>query len=301
VIKRMPHTAFLFLIAALAICGLPPFNGFVSEFLIYSGLVKGTLSLTFPYILVPLLSIAGLALIGGLAVLCFTKAFGAIFLGVPRFNFKHEIEESHWQKLVPMYMIVGLIVWIGIFPQHFFSVLSLPVKQFTGFVPESSSATASFEFINKIGYISLGFILLSGLIFFLRSRLSAKQEALTGPTWGCGYVAPNNKMQYTASSFVRSYRKLAEPVLLFKKEKKEIQGIFPGEGGHEIHALDKIEEYLIDRPLKRYRMFMSKFLFLQNGKLQFYILYGMLFVMLLIGIPFLIHIVKLFIHLLNTL
>lgn len=301
IIKKMPQTAFLFLIAALAICGLPPFNGFVSEFIIYSGLLKGTLSLSFPYILLPLLSIAGLALIGGLAILCFTKAFGAIFLGNPGEHFKHALKESHWQKLVPMYMIAGLIVWIGIFPQHFFNILSLPVKQFTGFIPNDTPPSDTFEIINKIGYISFGFISLTVLIFFLRKKLSAKQEALEGPTWGCGYVAPNNKMQYTASSFVRSYRKLAEPLLLFKKEKKEIKGIFPEEGRHQIHPLDKIEVFLIDRPLKQYRLFLSKFLFLQNGKLQFYILYGMVFVMLLIGIPFLIYVVKLFIHTLNAL
>ncbi len=100
-IKKMPQTAVLFLIAALAICGLPPFNGFVSEFLIYLGFFEGihlgSLSLTTVFIL----SVLGLVLIGGLALLCFTKAFGIIFLGQERKQFQHEVHEAEPSKLFP--------------------------------------------------------------------------------------------------------------------------------------------------------------------------------------------------------
>ena len=83
-LKRMPWTAATFLVGAVAISGLPPLNGFVSEFLIYLGAFKGGISTGGP-VAVPLLAlIAGLALIGGLAVACFTKAFGIVFLGEPR-------------------------------------------------------------------------------------------------------------------------------------------------------------------------------------------------------------------------
>ena len=83
-IKKMPQTAFLFLIAALAICGLPPFNGFISEFIIYLGLFEGIHSGSLAITTVFILSIAGLVIIGGLALLCFTKALGIIFLGQER-------------------------------------------------------------------------------------------------------------------------------------------------------------------------------------------------------------------------
>ena len=83
-IKKMPHSAYLFLIGSLAICGLPPFNGFVSEFFIYSGLFKGLASNQFMLTLSMLFSILALVLIGGLALICFTKAFGIVFLGTNR-------------------------------------------------------------------------------------------------------------------------------------------------------------------------------------------------------------------------
>jgi formate hydrogenlyase subunit 3/multisubunit Na+/H+ antiporter MnhD subunit len=74
-VKRMPHTAFLFLIASLAICGLPPFNGFISEFFIYSGMFKGMKGTELGGLFILVFSVLGLTLIGGLALLCFTKAF----------------------------------------------------------------------------------------------------------------------------------------------------------------------------------------------------------------------------------
>jgi formate hydrogenlyase subunit 3/multisubunit Na+/H+ antiporter MnhD subunit len=83
-IKKMPHTGALFLLAALAICGLPPFNGFISEFLIYSGLFRGLMESSLTTTAFLLSSIFGLIIIGGMAMLCFTKAFGIIFLGAER-------------------------------------------------------------------------------------------------------------------------------------------------------------------------------------------------------------------------
>ncbi len=301
-IKKMPHTAILFLIAAIAICGLPPFNGFISEFLIYCGLLKGTISIDFPYILFPIFSILGLALIGGLAILCFTKAFGTIFLGVPRFNFHETPIENHWQKLTPMYLIVVLIVLIGIFPQLFFNAMIKPVGLFINNLPETGAEMLRFDIINKIGTFSLAFIVLSVIIYLIKKTVTRDKKIEKGETWGCGYVAPNNKMQYTASSFVRTYRKLAEPVLMFKKEKKEVSGFFPiGGGEHETHSLDKIEEFIIKAPLRQFRAFLSKFMFLQNGKLQFYILYGMIFIVAIVGIPLIISAIKIFMKYLNTL
>jgi hydrogenase-4 component B len=83
-IKKMPQTAALFLIAAIAICGIPPFNGFISEFIIYTGLYKWLSDATLVSLLAAILTITGLVLIGGLALLCFTKAFGVVFLGTER-------------------------------------------------------------------------------------------------------------------------------------------------------------------------------------------------------------------------
>lgn len=301
-VKQMPQTTILFLIAALAICGLPPFNGFVSEFLIYSGLFNGMASKEMLNLVVLLFSVFGMVLIGGLALLCFTKAFGAIFLGNPRHHFQTDPKESGNGKLVPMYMVTAFMIAIGLFPQFFFSLLSEPLKLYldkiniTGSVSTTVSIT---ETMQTIGFGAIGFIVLGLLIFFIRRKVTAKMPRPVLTTWGCGYVGETEKMQYTASSFIRSYRKLAEPMLSIQKNKIEIEGVFPIAGRHETHPHDKIEEWFIDKPWNLMKVFFGKFRFLQNGNPQFYVLYGAAFIALIIGIPLINEIIKKIIYFLN--
>jgi formate hydrogenlyase subunit 3/multisubunit Na+/H+ antiporter MnhD subunit len=299
--KRMPHTTLLFLIAALAICGLPPFNGFVSEFLIYNGMFaglhgsdKGLLS----YIVCGLFA---LALIGGLAMLCFTKAFGAVFLGMPRQHSHPRTEEASSGKLIPMYAIVVLIMAIGLFPKAFIQALSKPLGLFSHntslkIQAEILPAAAS---LSMIGICGISFLLLIAFIYFVRRKMTINKPQHFNATWGCGYVAPTSKMQYTASSFVRAYRKLAEPFLSIYKKKKLITEVFPTTGEQETHPYDKAEEWVIDYSLLQLKKFFNRFTFLQNGNLQFYILYGVVFISLVLVIPFLFDYIKSLINFLN--
>jgi hydrogenase-4 component B len=105
-IKKMPLTAFFFLIGALAIGGLPPFNGFISEFLIYAGLFNGLESIQGTSLVILLvIAIAGLAIVGGLSVFTFTKTFGVIFLGKERKTLIHEPGETLFIMHLPQYMV----------------------------------------------------------------------------------------------------------------------------------------------------------------------------------------------------
>jgi len=305
IVKRMPHTSILFLVAALAICGLPPLNGFVSEFLIYSGLFNGLKTGNMVSMLSLLISVFGLVIIGGLALLCFTKAFGAVFLGNSRHHFPHPPTESSAGKLIPMYMVMGLILAIGLCPNFFLGMLSEPLKLFTDKL--SLSAEAAYTVTNTgytmmyIGWCSTGLIVLTGIIFFIRKKITAQKPVAITPTWSCGYVGNTAKMQYSASSFVRTYRKLAEPLLSIYKKKKEIKGIFPRDGWRETHPYDIVEEWLIDIPLKQIKYFLGKFRFLQNGMIQMYTLYGIVFIILVLGLPFLYGAIKSLIEFLNHL
>ena len=305
IVKRMPHTSILFLVAALAICGLPPLNGFVSEFLIYSGLFNGLKTGNMVSMLSLLISVFGLVIIGGLALLCFTKAFGAVFLGNSRHHFPHPPTESSAGKLIPMYMVMGLILAIGLCPNFFLGMLSEPLKLFTDKL--SLSAEAAYTVTNTgytmmyIGWCSTGLIVLTGIIFFIRKKITAQKSVAITPTWSCGYVGNTAKMQYSASSFVRTYRKLAEPLLSIYKKKKEIKGIFPRDGWRETHPYDIVEEWLIDIPLKQIKYFLGKFRFLQNGMIQMYTLYGIVFIILVLGLPFLYGAIKSLVEFLNQL
>jgi formate hydrogenlyase subunit 3/multisubunit Na+/H+ antiporter MnhD subunit len=112
--KKMPYTAFLFLIGSLAICGLPPFNGFISEYLIYMGMFKSLSAANLYQSMLILGTIVGLSLIGGLAVFCFTKAFGVAFLGEPRSEHASNAKEVGKNMIFPQYITVAFMMLIGL-------------------------------------------------------------------------------------------------------------------------------------------------------------------------------------------
>lgn len=291
-VKRMPQTTILFLVAAIAICGIPPFNGFISEFIIYLGLYKWLADATLVSLLAAVFCTAGLALIGGLAILCFTKAFGVVFLGTERSRLPELCTEVPVLQLLPMYALALVIVLIGLFPTGFIHLLLQPVTLFAS----SFSAPATIipeNTFNALQAVSLAvwiFILLIISIFIVRKYALRQHKIATGPTWGCGYVAPKPKLQYTAGSFVRTYSKLFAPFLMIGKHEEEIHGIFPAKGKfHDTHPYDKVESWLIDRPLKANKSFMGRFVFLNNGKLQFYILYGVIFILAVMSLPIIYH------------
>jgi hydrogenase-4 component B len=288
-IKKMPQTATLFLIASLAICGLPPLNGFISEFIIYSGLFNGIRSdqLTQPIIII--IAIFSLALIGGLAMLCFTKAFSVVFLGSERHTIHHKIREADFFILLPKYIVALFIVAVGVLPQFFIHIVAKPVSLFAG---SDILQPMQLEFMDTAQTVSVAawaLIFLSLLVFGIRKMATSASNISTSPTWGCGYTAPTPQLQYTANSFVRSFRKLIRPLLIMNKEEEIIDGVFPKSIHSETHPYDKLEVLLIDKPTAYIRAIMGRFSFVQNGSVQFYISYGVVFIFIALTVPLLVN------------
>jgi len=297
-IKQMPHTALLFLIGALAICGLPPLNGFISEFLIYGGIYDWLFSADLISLIIVTFSILGLVLIGGLAIFCFTKAFSIVFLGLNRSpstssgnttSSGSESEMSFWQ-LFPMYMAAALMIFIGLFPSVFLNLLIKPVALFKSDIVFNPNLPqmGTLDSLHTINWVSAGFILFILAVWGIRKLVNQSKVIATEPTWGCGYCLPSSKIQYTANSFVRTYTKLAKPMLCIEKDETEIEGIFPTKKHYDTHPYDNIERILIDIPLIKVAAVREWFVFLQNGHLQRYILYGIIFIASVIVIPVLI-------------
>lgn len=290
-IKKMPRTATLFLIASLAICGLPPFNGFISEFLIYSGLFNGIAVNPLSSSITLVSSLFGLVLIGGLAMLCFTKAFGVIFLGSERHPYSSVIREAEPVRLFPKYIIALGILVIGLLPQLFISMLIPVIALFTVSNTMTTEPGSLITVLQGIGLSALTFIILCMIIYRIKQKMTADKKIATSPTWGCGYSVASPRLQYTANSFVRSYRKLVRPLLMMNKSEGVIKDVFPKPTHSETHPYDKFEAVFIDRPLRALKKFMGWFDFLQNGSEQFYILYGIAFILIVITIPILIDVV----------
>jgi len=281
-IKKMPQTAILFLIAAMAISGLPPFNGFVSEFLIYQGFFAGIHlgSITLTTILI--LSIIALVLIGGMALLCFTKAFGIIFLGQERSQFDHEVREAEPSKLLPGYMVVLLILIIGLFPQLFIQLLINPIRLFTGSLDVGLPMLLMTDSLQSISLVAWTFILIIASIAAIKKIAGRNHKKITSYTWVCGYAAPNSRMQYTAGSYVRTYRKLIGPLLQMNKKEEDIEGVFSSPINSETHPYDKIEVIFIDLPLKFLNKILARVRIIQTGNVRHYILYGVLFIFIIV-------------------
>jgi NADH:ubiquinone oxidoreductase subunit 5 (subunit L)/multisubunit Na+/H+ antiporter MnhA subunit len=301
--KKMPHTATLFLVAAVAICGLPPLNGFISEFLIFGGLYNWLYSANLISLITIVFTLTGLVLIGGLALLCFTKAFSIVFLGNMRQVQPDPIQEKGLWQLLPMYLTVTLMFTIALFPSFFLTVLQRPVNLYTHNIVFNLNLlkVGSIDSLHVVNWLFLGFIVFILGMTGLRKLVNRKKIIQTRPTWGCAYTPADSKLQYTANSFVRSYSKLAKPLLDIEKKDVELAEVFPSAKHYETDPYDKIERVLIDKPLKAIDRISNLFLFLQNGHLQRYILYGIIFITGVIGLPLIIGKILTIIHFLNNL
>lgn len=302
-IKKMPHTAVLFLIAAIAICGLPPLNGFISEFLIYGCLYNWLYSASLISLITMIISLGGLVLIGGLALLCFTKAFSIVFLGNSRDDHHDEICETGLWQLFPMYIIVALMIFIGLFPSLFINLLQQPVNLFTHNIIFNMNMikVGAIDSLQTINWLFFGLLIFVAIVLALRKYLSRKRIIKAGTTWSCGYSNANSKLQYTASSYVRSFSKLAKPLLDIEKNEVKIDEVFPSGKHYETNSYDKLERIFIDIPLKLINKISDPFVFLHNGRLQTYILYGIIFITSIICLPLIIEKITTILHFLNNL
>ncbi len=199
--KKMPVTAGLFLIGSVAICGLPSFNGFISEFLIYLGLIKSVGSGTL--VVWTMLAMAALALIGGLAVLVFTKAFGIGFLGVPRTRKAERATEVSNLMLAAQAIPLAGILLVGFVPVFFTKGLVQVISDtFHIYAPQALSG--QYSLLTNMSYLTIAmsvFLLLCLALWWWRGQLQSRASVSQGPTWGCGFTAPDARMQYTGESY----------------------------------------------------------------------------------------------------
>lgn len=209
-IKRMPYTAFFFLIGAIAISGLPPFNGFVSEWLTFQSLFVGVAALPLTIKIVFLAGAASLAFTGGLAAACFVKAFGAIFLARPRSNCVERAHESDLLMWVPMAGIAFLTLVFGVAATSVTSVVAHIAASLKGFTdgpivvasPLHTITVSDFSSLTMVSVFLLIALMIGGVYVAFRVIARGRKTVLS-QTWNCG--APlTSRMEITATAFSRS-------------------------------------------------------------------------------------------------
>jgi hydrogenase-4 component B len=294
--KRMPQTAFLFLVGAVAISALPPLNGFVSEWLTYQALLQGfgttesLMRLIFP------LSGAILALTGALAAACFVKAFGITFLGQPRGENAANAREVAPSMIFGMGVLASVCVLLGLFPTVFIRLLDPLTQDLTGqqlsqrmslaggFVLTSLAANTGT--VSTAG-IALTLLCLLPVPFGLWLVFGRNARTRIAPTWDCGQRALTPQMQYTATGFSKPIRMIFKALFQPRRDVQREYDFSP-HFATRLRFESHVEEVFVQRLYRPFRILVLRFSrrvrVLQAGSVHAYLLY--IFVTLLLLLMF---------------
>jgi len=288
-IRKMPGTAFYFLIGALAISALPPLNGFVSEWLIFqTALQAPVLQNGVVRSLLPLFA-ATLALAGALTAMCFVKAYGIAFLGRPRESERpaqppasaHGHDAGIMERFGMAWLAAGCFV-LGLFPSSFLLMLNRVCASLTGqslsadaltgsswlwLVPTSSEQASYSPFIFLVVIVAVTL-----LTFLLVRRFYHGRVRLSDP-WDCGFPEQTSRMQDTADAFGQPIRHVFGPIYLMQRQ-------MPAPDDPAPRFSLKIEDrhwVWVYLPVARLAEYVSsKIALLQQGRISIYLLYSFL-------------------------
>ncbi|MDD5201011.1 MAG: proton-conducting transporter membrane subunit [Terrimicrobiaceae bacterium] len=267
--RVIPFTATAFLVGAISICGLPPFNGFASEFLIYKSFFRGGDLLRGYAPLVMLCSAVGLAFMGGLAVACFTKLHGIVFLGQNRSGAASRREKETVLSSVVLLGLAGLCALLGIFPQTGLRLLAPALGELAG----AAQAPAGWASpLGKLQIVFALFLALAAAVFVVKLRLQRRAGVRLRETWGCGYAPVTARMQYTASSFAEELVKLGRPLLDLSVHWKPLLSIVPVASGFRSHCSDRLETAWLAFH-RAIGLVLGAFRWIQSGNIRHYVLY----------------------------
>jgi hydrogenase-4 component B len=271
--RKMPWTAGLFLVGAVAICGLPPLNGFVSEFFLYLGFFSTVLETAKPAYGGIAFAAPTLALIGALAVACFVKAFTTVFLGTARSTHSEHARESTFAMLGPMVVLAACCLAIGLAPQGLAKILDLSVTAWAPEISERLPRLAEVAPLSSLGAVAVSLvlaILVAGMALGSRLRVTAGTATTT---WGGAYVQPSSRMQYTSSSFAQMLVALFAKALLPITSLPRINGLFPSSSRFRSEVPDAVLDRGILPGFRLMAWLMSRLRVLQHGSIQLYLLY----------------------------
>ncbi len=243
--KLMPITGACFIIGGVAISALPPFNGFASEFMIYSGLFSNASMGIWARLTLSLVA-AALAFVGAVSALSITRAFGVIFLGSARDPRLPEGREANRWMLVPMGLHALGTVVLGVVPVAGFAVVANPVSLFLHVLPGAAAIGVLDSVVgtlSRIGLISGALVAVIVAVLWLRSRRKS-QLPDKNQTWGCGYDVPNTRMQYSGSSFSTDFSQHFKTIMVLLKRQKAPAGYFPRDSYVITDCVDAVERRL---------------------------------------------------------
>lgn len=274
--RFMPWTAWLTLIGALAIAGLPPLNGFVSEWLLLQAFLQ-TPGLTQPYLnMVIPVAAATVALAAALAAYVMVKFFGIVFLGQPRDPALHEAHEAGWPERLGMLWLAAGCVLLGLFPTQVIGWLAPVVSLLTNqsLVNDGNWLMLAPVSAERASYAPLIFFAVVAVVLLLTyiwvRRVYHGRVRRSDP-WDCGYPEQDARMQDSAEGFGQPIRQIFE---VFMRVERETPDPFSRSPHYHGASLDKAW-FIFYVPIARVANWLSEQAGrLQHGRIQWYLIYS---------------------------
>ncbi len=286
-IHRMPWVAWLALIGTLAIAGLPPLNGFVSEWLLLQAfLFSPTLPHAYLNMLVPVAA-AAVVLAAALAGYVMVKFYGVVFLGQPR---EPSLAAAHdagiWERVGLVWLAAGCIV-LGVAPVAVIGVIDAVSGQLLG--KTLGANAAGWMFLTPISpgrasyapFLFLIVILFVWFLTWLAVRRFYRGGQRRAPPWDCGYPALTARMQDSAEGFGQPIRQVFEP---FFRMQRDLPTPFDAKPRYRVSVEDHLWYWLYLPIVKVTAMLTRVVTLLQRGRISVYLTYS--FVTLLILLLF---------------
>jgi len=278
--RSMPWTAAMFGVGAVAISGLPPLNGFVSEWLIYLGLFD-TATTHNPSAWAAMPAALMLATAGALALASFMKAGAVIFLGAPRTKVAEHAHECGWLMRVPMFALAGACGAIGLAPFVFWPAVARAVGAWNPRWPAAEPPVPLFTL--SLVHVALAALFVGAAAWlWQRAHVNGLRRALT---WDCGYARPTPRMQYTGGSFAGIAAGWFSWIYRPERVQRRPRGPFP----ERASRIERIPETVLERvigPVAATVLRLSTAARqLQHGRVQFYLVYvagGLTFLAILV-------------------
>jgi NADH:ubiquinone oxidoreductase subunit 5 (subunit L)/multisubunit Na+/H+ antiporter MnhA subunit len=286
-LRSMPWVGWAALVGVLASSGLPPLNGFVSEWLLLQSFLF-TLGLpsSFVNMLVPVVA-GGVALVAALAAYVMVKFFGVIFLGLPR---EERLAQAHdagaWERVGLVWLAAGCVL-LGLFPAQVIVAIDAVTQPLVGAGLAEAVRTHGWLLLapvspERASYSALGFLLVvaaSFLLAFVLVRLLYHGRLRRAAPWDCGFARLNARMQDTAEGFGQPIRQVFEP---FFRMQRELPTPFDPAPRYRVVVDDHLWHWLY-LPLAALVERGSRLVgLLQRGRISVYLLYSFVTLLLML-------------------
>ncbi|MGC1454063.1 MAG: hydrogenase 4 subunit B [Nitrospirota bacterium] len=292
-IRFMPWTAVLFLIGCISISALPPFNGFVSEWLTYQAfLLSPALPSPLLNLLIPL-GAALLALTSALAAACFVKAFGVTFLGHQRGHHHGRVHEVRWTMRIGMLLAALTCLGLGVMPTLMVKWMDPIAEDLVGGTIASSASGFGWMWLTPIAAerasysAPIAFLGILSVVIVTYLLLHTRPGAIRRvPLWDCGFEKVTNRMQYTATSFAMPLRRIFGYLFNIKEHVRQLppatHPAFPERLHYHLKVRDRFWGWLY-QPVVDASFWISRRIGrMQHGHIQVYLIYSFVTIVVLL-------------------